>query len=174
ERWRVAAIRAYDTCRLVTLENGARVCRVLTPFDEIDPIERSHRPWRVGIRRWRRTCRALIAADAPAGSLRTVANARIDLLPHQLEPALAILRGAGTRVLLADDVGLGKTIQAGVIVAELIARQCVERVLILTPAGVRDQWRDELRDRFGIPAAEADAVALSALLASLIHRGTPR
>ena len=52
----------------------------------------------------------------------TAATAAIDLLPHQLEPALAIVRGHGTRLLLADEVGLGKTIQAGLIVAELLAR----------------------------------------------------
>ena len=62
-------------------------------------------------------------------------RARIDLLPHQLEPAIALIRGHGCRLLLADDVGLGKTIQAGLAIAELRARGAADRVLIVTPAG---------------------------------------
>src|SRR6185503_8262729 len=91
------------------------------------------------------------------GALRTARSARIDLLPHQLEPALALVRGCGSRVLLADEVGLGKTIQAGLIVKELRARGCADRVLILTPAGLREQWAAELSDRFACPAAIVDA-----------------
>ena len=49
-------------------------------------------------------------------------------------------RGLGTRLLLADAVGLGKTIQAGLVVAELLARGSIDRVLVLTPPGLRDQW----------------------------------
>ena len=51
----------------------------------------------------------------------------------------------GTRVLIADEVGLGKTIQAGLIIAELRARGAADKVLIVTPAGLRDQWIDELQ-----------------------------
>jgi hypothetical protein len=63
------------------------------------------------MRRWRRICRRVIADDVPPGSLREARTARIELLRHQLEPALSILSGAGSRVLLADVVGLAKTIQ---------------------------------------------------------------
>src|SRR6185503_13968298 len=77
-------------------------------------------------------------------------RARIDLLPHQLEPALALVRGLGSRVLLADDVGLGKTIQAGLAIAELRHGGAAERTLVLTPAGLREQWAAELADRFGL------------------------
>ena len=80
----------------------------------------------------------------------------MDILPHQLEPAVAVLLGDGCRVLLADDVGLGKTIQACVIVAELRARGIADRVLILTPPGLRDQWQQELAERFHLDAAIAD------------------
>jgi SNF2 family DNA or RNA helicase len=96
------------------------------------------------------------AADGPPGSLRTARNARIDLLPHQLEPAIAILRGLGTRPLLADAVGLGKTIQAGLVVSELLTRGSIERVLVLTPPGLREQWLQELEERFAIRAAGVD------------------
>jgi SNF2 family DNA or RNA helicase len=99
--------------------------------------------------------------------LRAARSANIDLLPHQLEPALAILRGLGTRILLADEVGLGKTIQAGLIASELLARGAIERVLVLTPPGLRDQWIEELADRFAIVAFGADGHALRRLAATL-------
>ncbi|MGH7338073.1 MAG: SNF2-related protein, partial [Myxococcota bacterium] len=64
-------------------------------------------------------------------------------------------------MLLADEVGLGKTIQAGVAIAELLARERDARVLIVTPAGLREQWRDELRDRFSVEAVVVDSGALA-------------
>jgi len=161
-RWRVADVRAYDGCALLTLHGVARpfdgrVRRVLSPFDRIEPVERPRRARFVGSRTWRRVCRAAIAADVPPGALTTAGTAAIELLPYQLEPALAIVRGCGTRLLLADEVGLGKTIQASLIAAELIARGSAERVIVLAPAGLRDQWVDELAIRFGIEGVRVDA-----------------
>jgi superfamily II DNA or RNA helicase len=171
-RWRVVDVRAFDACRLVTLTSAdAPTCgfrrRLLAPFDDIDRIVTASRARRVGIRLWRRACRALIASDAPPGSLRCAAAAQIDLMPQQLEPALAIVRGHGLRVLLADDVGLGKTIQAGLVIAELLARRAIDRALILTPANLRDQWAEELSSRFGFDVAQADARTLRGRAASL-------
>jgi len=77
--------------------------------------------------------------------------------PYQLEPALAAVRGISSRILLADEVGLGKTIQAGLILAELRERGWADRTLILTPSGLRDQWAEELSRRFDIHAAMMDA-----------------
>jgi SNF2 family DNA or RNA helicase len=55
------------------------------------------------------------------------------------------------RLLLADGVGLGKTIQAGLVVTELIARRLVHRILIVSPAGpLMDQWKEEMEERFGL------------------------
>ena len=91
-----------------------------------------------------------------AGSLTTAARAHIDLHPYQLEPALAVAGGLGSRVLIADEVGLGKTIQAGLLLSELRARGAADRMLVLSPAGLREQWSAELRDRFGIEATVMD------------------
>jgi superfamily II DNA or RNA helicase len=158
QRWRVADVRPFEDCRLLALAGtgpkNAGIDRfVLTPFDDVQPVEGAGRPRVVGMRRWRRACRAAIAADAGADALRTAERARIDLLPHQLEPALAIVRGTGSRVLIADEVGLGKTIQAGLIVSELRARGAADRILVLTPAGLREQWTSELKAHFDIEAA---------------------
>src|SRR5262249_54972578 len=134
--------------------------RVLAPFDRIEPVERPHKLRVVRASRWRRALRALVAGAAPPGGLRTVRRAVIGVMAHQLEPALAVLRGCGCRVLLADEVGLGKTIQAGLVVAELRERGMADRILVLTPAGLREQWAQELTGRFGIDAHVVDAATL--------------
>jgi len=161
-RWRVADVRRYEHCALVTLHGSGRhdtraVRRVVTPFDVIECIDRDRRPRVIGSRGWWRACGTAIAGERPARGLVAARAAAIDLLPYQLEPALAVVHGLATRLLLADEVGLGKTIQAALIVSELIARGAIERVLVLTPAGLRDQWVDELSRRFDITAMRVDA-----------------
>lgn len=161
QRWRVIEVRAYEQCQLLALTgigsgNRGLERSVLMPFEAIAALDGAPSIQFVRPQRWRRACCALLADDAPAAGLRAARSARIDLLPHQLEPALAVLRGHGSRVLLADDVGLGKTIQAGLIIAELRARGMAERVLIVSPAGLRDQWSAELFARFEITASIVD------------------
>src|SRR5215208_3462935 len=69
-------------------------------------------------------------------------------LPHQIDVALRVLRQMGGRALLADEVGLGKTIEAGIILKELVVRGLARRILILTPAALVDQWQGELESKF--------------------------
>jgi SNF2 family DNA or RNA helicase len=68
----------------------------------------------------------------------------------QLVPLLKALRMPRISLLLADDVGLGKTIEAGLILTELLIRRRVRRVLILCPASLRQQWQQEMRDKFAL------------------------
>jgi SNF2 family DNA or RNA helicase len=68
----------------------------------------------------------------------------------QLVPLLKALRMPRVSLLIADDVGLGKTVEAGLILTELLLRRRVQRVLILTPASLRLQWRDEMWDKFSL------------------------
>ena len=69
---------------------------------------------------------------------------------YQLVPLLKALRMPRVNLLLADDVGLGKTIEAGLILSELLIRRRINRVLILTPASLRIQWRDEMWSKFSL------------------------
>jgi len=168
--WRVTDVRPFDGCRRVDLSgiaDGAS-CQLLAPFDQIDRVAPlSDVPRRVGIARWRRAARALIARGGAPGLLQQSAAADIEILPHQIEPVVAVLRGAGCRVLLADEVGLGKTIEACLLVAELRARAFADRVLILTPPGLRDQWKGELTRRFHVDAVVADARTLRRRIAEI-------
>ena len=72
----------------------------------------------------------------------------LDHYEHQLETALRALQDMRGRALLADEVGLGKTIEAGIIMKELIWRGLVNSVLVLTPASLTEQWREELSNKF--------------------------
>lgn len=76
------------------------------------------------------------------------ATSRTQFYPHQFKPLLKFLDHPGKRLLIADDVGLGKTIEAGYILRELEAHQVVERVLILVPARLAPKWKRELQSRF--------------------------
>jgi SNF2 family DNA or RNA helicase len=73
---------------------------------------------------------------------------RIEELPHQIDVAMRVLRQMGGRALLADEVGLGKTIEAGLILKELAVRGLARRILVLTPAALVDQWCGELQSKF--------------------------
>src|ERR1043166_8417368 len=75
------------------------------------------------------------------------ANA-IKELPHQIDVAQRVLRQMGGRAILADEVGLGKTIEASIIYKELAIRGLARRALILTPASLVGQWQGELEEKF--------------------------
>ena len=79
------------------------------------------------------------------------------VLPHQYKPLLTLLESPADGLLIADEVGWGKTIEAGIIWTELRAREDMRRLLIVCPAVLREKWRDEMKLRFGIDASIVDA-----------------
>lgn len=91
------------------------------------------------------------------GDLLAVEHGRIDVEPYQLVPVLAGIRQPRVRLLIADDVGLGKTIEAGLVLLELARRGRADRVLIACPAGLQDQWVEEMRFRFNLDFAKVDS-----------------
>ena len=118
---------------------------------------------------WLAGCTArAVSAYTPSA----VVAADVTLFAYQLEPALAVLAGS-RRVLIADEVGLGKTVQASLIVAETTRRRGDARVLVLVPAPLVEQWSDELQARFGIPALIADAAGFARLRADRPYMNSP-
>jgi len=83
-----------------------------------------------------------------------------EFFPYQFKPVLQILDSPNNGILIADEVGLGKTIEAGLIWTELRARQNARRLLVICPAMLREKWRDELSYRFGVKAEIVDASTL--------------
>ncbi|MFA4986718.1 MAG: SNF2-related protein, partial [Candidatus Brocadiia bacterium] len=105
-----------------------------------------------------------------AGSIeslsRSIAGARVDLNPHQVDAALFALRSPLTRgVILADEVGLGKTIEAGIVIAQRWAERR-RRILLLVPALLRKQWQQELESKFYLPTAVLDSRIFDSLAAA--------
>jgi hypothetical protein len=85
----------------------------------------------------------------PSRIAKSFSSARTSFYPHQFKPLLKFLDNPEKRILVADDVGLGKTIEAGYIMCELAAQQPLDGVLLLVPSRLRTKWRDELLNRFG-------------------------
>ncbi len=80
-----------------------------------------------------------------------------EFLAYQFKPVLQFLDSPSNGILIADEVGLGKTIEAGLIWTELRARMDARRLLVVCPAVLREKWRDELLNRFGVKADIVDA-----------------
>ena len=93
------------------------------------------------------------SADNSIDSLAsTLIDSQVDLNPHQVDAALFAFKNPLSQgVLLADEVGLGKTIEAGLVIAQTWAER-KKRILIITPANLRKQWYQELYDKFGLKA----------------------
>jgi len=104
---------------------------------------------------------SMIHGTAPLTSLRTSAVIPTE---YQLAPVImALNQGARVRMLIADDVGLGKTIEAGLIATELKSRNLASRILIICPQNLREQWQDALRYFFRIDAKIFSSVHLRGL-----------
>lgn len=88
---------------------------------------------------------------------RALFDACVDLNPHQIEAALFALRSPLSKgVLLADEVGLGKTIEAGLVICQSWAENC-RKLLVVCPASLRKQWAVELEEKFNLPSQILDA-----------------
>ncbi|MCL5997765.1 MAG: DEAD/DEAH box helicase, partial [Chloroflexi bacterium] len=103
------------------------------------------------------SCRLLrdatrLSVRAGAGPFRSFARIAVEPRPYQLVPLIMALRLDPVRLLIADDVGIGKTVEAALIARELLDRGEVKRLAVLCPPPLAEQWRDELRDKFHIQA----------------------
>lgn len=105
--------------------------------------------------------------QAASGSVESLAgtlvDAQVDLNPHQVEAALfACQNPLAKGVILADEVGLGKTIEAGLVISQRWAERR-RRILIIVPANLRKQWHQELLDKFALEAVILEAKSYNAL-----------
>jgi superfamily II DNA or RNA helicase len=97
------------------------------------------------------------ASDSVEKLTAVLADAQVDLNPHQVEAALFAFRSPFSKgALLADEVGLGKTIEAGLLLAQQWAER-KRRLLVIVPANLRKQWSQELADKFFLPSAILEA-----------------
>ncbi|NJL22428.1 MAG: DEAD/DEAH box helicase [Leptolyngbyaceae cyanobacterium SM1_3_5] len=103
-----------------------------------------------------------------AGPFRCLGRLSVRPRPYQIVPLLMALRLETVRMLVADDVGIGKTIEAGLIARELLDRGEVQRMVVLCPPHLCDQWQKELQEKFHI-----DAVVVRSGTASKLERNLP-
>ena len=127
--------------------------------------------------RWTALSPYLDPADANGGTRRepiaSPFHGGVRIESYQLVPLLKALRMPRVSLLIADDVGLGKTVEAGLILTELLLRRRIQRVLVLAPASLRQQWQEELWDKFSLRFEVVDRQGTERLRRRLGMDATP-
>lgn len=100
-------------------------------------------------------------------------RAAMDLMPYQLDPSKLALKNPRQRILIADTVGLGKTLEAGILMSELIARGKGKRILVVTVKSMMTQFQKEMWNRFTIPLVRLDSSKIQKIRASLPSNYNP-
>lgn len=103
------------------------------------------------------------SSQADPKAIQSPFRSGIDIEDYQLDPVVRAVQMPRVNLLIADDVGLGKTIEAGLVILELIIRHRARRVLVVCPAGLQVQWREQMRDKFGLDFRIVDSEAMRQL-----------
>lgn len=163
-----------DLLRLRPLGGADEDAITLIPELEFTPVEPATFAWPQPDQAGNHAA-ALLLRDAlrlklrsGGGPFRSFGNIAVEPRAYQLVPLLMALRLTTVRLLIADDVGIGKTIEAGLIVRELMDRGEITRLAVLCPPHLVEQWQGELQDRFNL-----QAVALTSASASRIEGALP-
>jgi len=90
------------------------------------------------------------ASSADVKALQAPFRSGVDLEDYQLDPVVRAIQMPRVNLLIADDVGLGKTIEAGLVCQELLIRHRARKILVICPAALQIQWHDQMRDKFGL------------------------
>ena len=126
------------------LEPGARVVEKValpdpTGFDPPDQLDAFLDAVRWGA-----------SSSADVRNIQAPFRSGIDIEDYQLDPVVRAIQMPRVNLLVADDVGLGKTIEAGMVALELIIRHRTRKILIVCPASLQVQWQEQMRDKFGL------------------------
>lgn len=124
----------------------------LTGFDEPDRLDAFLDAVRWGA-----------SSQADRAVLQSPFRSGIQLQDYQLNPLVRAVQMPRVSLLIADDVGLGKTVETGLVIQELISRNRARTVLIVCPSGLQLHWRDQMRDKFGLEFRIVDSDAMRQL-----------
>ncbi|WIM87437.1 DEAD/DEAH box helicase [Candidatus Mycobacterium wuenschmannii] len=186
EEWLVRAVRntEHDGVRVevtgvtpLVRDQDAVFFGSLDKIDRLDPREgklvaddsagfRSSRLWLESIRR---------GSPVPSSETRITVGHRglLDRMDYQLRPASQALQNLRPRILIGDAVGLGKTLEIGILLSELIRRGRGERILVVTPRAVLEQFQRELWTRFAIPLIRLDSSGIQKVRQTLPSSRNP-
>jgi superfamily II DNA or RNA helicase len=170
--WVVLPDSAKDEQMLIVRPLGGtneEVTGIYLPLESVEPAQFDlPEPKRWGDDRSGQLLRDAVRLGfrASSGPFRSFAGIAVEPRPYQLVPLLMALRLDPVRLLIADDVGIGKTVEAGLILRELLDRREIERFAILCPPHLAEQWQSELREKFHIEAV----TVLSSTAAQLERR----
>lgn len=172
--WVVQNDSRRDWLRLRPLGGADDDIIALIPELELQPVEPATFDWPKPEQAGNHAA-ALLLRDAlrlklraGGGPFRSFGNIAVEPRGYQLVPLLMALRLTTVRLLIADDVGIGKTIEAGLIARELMDRGEISRLAVLCPPHLVEQWQSELETRFNL-----HAVALTASSAARVERDLP-
>ncbi len=131
------------------------IAGIYLPLEKVEPASFAlPDPKQVGDYRSARLLRDAVRLGfrSSAGPFRSFARLAFEPRPYQLVPLLMALKLDPVRLLISDDVGIGKTVEAGLVARELLDRGEIERLAVLCPPQLAEQWQAELRDKFHIDA----------------------
>lgn len=103
------------------------------------------------------------ASSADVRSLQAPFRSGIDIEDYQLDPLVRTIQMPRVNLLIADDVGLGKTVETGLVIQELLIRHRARRILIVCPAALQIHWRDQMREKFGLEFRIVDSDLMKTL-----------
>jgi superfamily II DNA or RNA helicase len=173
--WIVLPASGPDCLHLRPLGGSDEDIVTLIPALELQPPVPATFPWpdpqRPGTHDAARLLRDALRLKlrAGAGPFRSFGNIAVEPRAYQLVPLLMALRLPTVRLLIADDVGVGKTIEAGLIARELLDRGEIARIAVLCPPHLVEQWQQELADRFHLRAVALTSATVSRLERDLPH-----
>lgn len=136
---------------------GGRRAGILTALEDLEPAQFDlPDPGQVGDARSARLLRDALRLGfrSSAGPFRSFGQIAVEPRPYQLVPLLMALKLDPIRLLIADDVGIGKTIEAALVAKESMAQGDVERLAVLCPPHLAEQWQKELRDKWSPGSAD--------------------
>ena len=172
--WIVLPESTADTLRLRPLGGGEQDESLIYLPLEPQPVGPASFPWPV-VQQARNHSASQLLMDAlqlklrsGAGPFRSFGNIAVEPRAYQLVPLLMALKQSTVRLLIADDVGIGKTIEAALIARELMDRGEIQRMAVLCPPHLCEQWQRELDERFHIPS-----VVVRTATASRLERDLP-
>lgn len=178
-QWVVIPSESPDTtiCLRPLSGNESEIFGIYKPLLHLDPIEPASfplpNPNSLGQQNYQ-SAQLLVDAvrmslRSGGGAFRCLGRLSVRARPYQMVPLLMALRQETMRLLIADDVGVGKTIEAGLILREMLDRREIQRIAILCPPQLCDQWQRELAEKFHI-----DAVVVRSGTISKLERQIPR